>query len=498
MKESEYHNLGEFQDLVTYSDDGFAEIILENEGMLDNYKMGKLNIRLRGPNRIDKPISFCFLPQLDIIFDKPIYLPIDGNEDPKVIINIETFNGFHFKPETPAELISDSPCCVQTNHTNNSIKGCLFYNSTEELSYKLPITIDLPKIQWRIRGLTQCEDYTDYTDDIYTEDWEASEDLLLHIRMPKDIEGQAEISCNDQRYIRRIRDGKVCFDLQRFSDTVRSNPSPSIFKISIFNSKNSIENINLFKVLDNWKIESVKCSEKFEGLTRSLHIIWSEVGGNDQERTVRLWNLINREEPVITETIQLGSCELIIQDPPSGKCRLQVTADDPWNSIPVFPAEPEPNTSDIIINPRFQCECCSFSTFNQHEIVAHIKENHVEDFYRHLTYEEIRREERPDLPEEIYKCPYCDFYCESSDLNRTTKIIHHVENCSKAKRDKYGKVLVGLHKVTDLDEIRQHVNADLPYSCRCKICDYIFVQSDIELFRKHLIEKHKDKLYSVR
>ncbi|MDH7480613.1 MAG: DUF1156 domain-containing protein, partial [Armatimonadota bacterium] len=144
---------------------------------------------------------------------------------------------------------------------------------------------------------------------------------------------------------------------------------------------------------------------------------------------------------------------------------------------------------------RFRCKKCEFSAFTEEDMHDHIQKKHLDEFFIHVPYDELRRRD-PSLPKEIYKCSYCGHYVPSSDAGSLTSAIYkHIEReCQKAERE-MGIVKPRFRVITDSNEIRENVISNLPRLYRCKLCGNNSRNFDEGNRLNHLIKNHKSELY---
>jgi len=148
--------------------------------------------------------------------------------------------------------------------------------------------------------------------------------------------------------------------------------------------------------------------------------------------------------------------------------------------------------------PELACRLCSFTSYHKKQILSHVKEKHLCEFFEPLTFEELRKYDS-SLPHKIYKCSYCGFYVKEDNLvNPTSAICNHIEKyCPKADRSK-GPPRVRFEVISDADEIRRNVLPDLPNYQKCKICGKHITTPDVERLFEHLIKFHESELYIVK
>jgi len=117
------------------------------------------------------------------------------------------------------------------------------------------------------------------------------------------------------------------------------------------------------------------------------------------------------------------------------------------------------------------------------EFHTHILEYHVESCFEQLDYQSIRQRYMPDLPEKIYVCNLCGHYVKSSplEISAITQIKHHFISQHPFKNESFATC-------TDVSEIRQKYEQNLPYIFTCKSCRKEIVvspENKIVLLRQH-------------
>jgi len=150
---------------------------------------------------------------------------------------------------------------------------------------------------------------------------------------------------------------------------------------------------------------------------------------------------------------------------------------------------------------KASCRWCNFSVDTVDELLSHVESEHldavIDDFFSPWNYKQIR-DIVPDLPHEIYRCSYCDFYARSNDTNRnpTSAIYEHIKrDCKKVVRSSSGSASVSFRIVSDVGEIRQNVINNLPRMYTCKKCSREFKNPNKAALIDHLKEKHADSLF---
>ncbi|MBI2907077.1 MAG: hypothetical protein HYX92_05415 [Chloroflexi bacterium] len=169
-----------------------------------------------------------------------------------------------------------------------------------------------------------------------------------------------------------------------------------------------------------------------------------------------------------------------------------------------IPAQPSRQSSLIgRIVVKAACKFCDFLTDWEEKMFSHIQSFHMGEFFRTLTYEELRSRV-PSLPAEIYKCGYCPAYTPSDDLkNLTSTIIKHLEVCPKVPRGS-GPIKRKFGRITDVDEIRRNVlglrGLPLVHGCNVdNVCTFeVAEDGEGDKRMDHLIKNHRTALYQFR
>lgn len=124
---------------------------------------------------------------------------------------------------------------------------------------------------------------------------------------------------------------------------------------------------------------------------------------------------------------------------------------------------------------EFYCQYCGENFPDSEELFYHVAQEHLNECFVLLSYEEIQKKYMPELPKYIYRCSFCGYYAKSNDLdNPTSKIADHVEKCKKRYTKEFSDLrLRGFRIVEDLNEIREHVIRDLPEIYKCRLCPFL-------------------------
>ena len=166
----------------------------------------------------------------------------------------------------------------------------------------------------------------------------------------------------------------------------------------------------------------------------------------------------------------------------AGSWRLKVWVDTPEKSHEMTVAD----LSVLMI-----CKQCN-NSIPDSDISSHLS-GHLDDIIRPLNYEEMRKF-LPHLPKMIYKCSYCNYYAGDNESHITSAMEQHIElSCRKVNRSG-GPAKIAFSKITNLDEIRDNYDRNLPHIYKCKECGQIFCDVPDAERSDHLIQKHGNLL----
>jgi len=365
LAESKHYRLSDLEKILKIdTNESVCEFPLSDEKCLGKSSVGRFTVRLKNDTRrIDKWLRFCIVPLLKIKFNKNIYLPYEEDTS-QVYLTFDGPEKMEFEPRSPAKIDhKDRSRKIETNTSEHSIYGTLRYPSSKGVLIPIPITIQIPRLTWRLEGLLN-DNYSSESnrvEEIWFGDWKnADESLSLIVSMPSFIHGQGQLSLHnlEQKSEAKITEGKARFDLLRFSDTLRTGDQPlQSFQLTVFGSETSIENVELFKVRTRWEVEEIKCIQSFSEGKINLQISWKkEHGKAEAQRVVRLWRIWEPDSDPVTRQVPEGTYGIEISEEqvklPPGSYRLHIDVEDPWSTTPVSPpARNALNTSVIEIAP---------------------------------------------------------------------------------------------------------------------------------------------------
>lgn len=151
-----------------------------------------------------------------------------------------------------------------------------------------------------------------------------------------------------------------------------------------------------------------------------------------------------------------------------------------------------------LVFPLISCKTgnCDFKTHSKNELVEHIKAAHFSNFFKTLSYEEIRSKYDRSLPVAIYQCDYCGTYilADHDTTNPTATIIEHIEKCPEVDRE--SRLVVRFKQVTEIGEIREKVMREIPAVNECIFCGRYFENQDEDSLIDHLMKDHESELFA--
>ena len=367
LVESKHYRLSELKEISNIDrNDGLLIIPLSNEKCIGENPVGRFTVRLRNDVRhIGKRLSFCVVPYLKLGFDKYIYLPCEENIS-QVCLAIDGPEKMEFEPQGPVKIIGckDDSYRLETTSSEHSIHGILRYTTHNGDLLPIPITIELPRLTWRLDGMPNNEYFSESNriEEIWFGDLEdAGESLSLIVSMPTFINGQGQLSLSDvdQESKKEIREGKIRFDLLDFSDTLKADDEPlHTFELTVTDSDPSVDSVALFTVRTRWEVEGIECVQNFYNGMLILKISWKEEKGKPKgRRVIRLWKIespdsVLGEWQVLEDSYGMEIKEEKEKIPPGGyRVHIDIEQDDPWSSSrPIMPPDGSLNTKDIKID----------------------------------------------------------------------------------------------------------------------------------------------------
>lgn len=330
--------------------------------------MGSFTIRLRKAPYTDRRFSFCVVPGLGVSFDRRIYLPHEAGRAPTVRAATSADDLADIALEAPARLeeVKDNTYKVSIDGEEDALRLTLCLAASGGDSQRIPLTVDVPKVRWRLHGLVESKYaiWRDTVDEVWLGDlWATAPELFLVVGVPPFVDGRLELAlCGDSSKTDecQIREGKVGFDLLAFGDALRTGPSVQTLTITLRDSQLSMEQVPLFGVRISWEVVDLECVQSIQGRTIVLEVSWAERGKTDgKEKVIRLWSSSSSvKNPVVEASVPEGEQTVTLtrsaKDLQPGVYLLELALRDPWSAthVSLRPSKNAPNTFLIhIVSP---------------------------------------------------------------------------------------------------------------------------------------------------
>jgi len=323
-------------------EEGWGDIKLDQERLLGEEPAGRFAIRMQKHPYKDWRHAFCVVPDLRVEFDEPIYMPRQTGEAPAVRATVETSQAATYVPQAPGEIYDaeDGIHRFKVDPEADSVSGVLRLPTLENADVGIPLTIDIPKVRWRLQGLEESEYATwrDMVEEVWLGDWATAEDLFLVVSLPPSAGRFVTLSLGDESQLHRrveIQGGKARFDLLAFEDGLRAGPPVQAFTIALPDSSCDIESAPLFTVRTRWEVADLQCIQRTQHQAIVFEVSWTERGRRDgKDAVVRLWSTDQvATDPIAKQDVGEGTSatlEAHVESVPPGAYLLQLALVDPW------------------------------------------------------------------------------------------------------------------------------------------------------------------------
>jgi hypothetical protein len=334
-------------------DEGWGDLRLDQERLLGKEPVGRFAVRVQKHPYKDWRHSFCVVPDLGIEFDEPIYMPRQTGQAPAVRATVKTSQAATYVPQAPGEITDaeDGIHRLKVDSEINSVSGVLRLPGVEDTWVEIPLTVDIPKVRWRLQGLEESEYATwrDTVEEVWLGDWETAEDLFLVVSLPPSAGKFVRLSLDDKSQLYRrveIQDGKARFDLLAFEDGLRAGTPVQTFTIALPDSSCDIESAPLLRVRTRWEVADLECIQKTRDQNIVFEVSWTERGCRDRKDVVaRLWSTGKvSTDPLAKQPVREGMTATLRverRNLPPGVYLLEIALEDPWGTTEV--TRPERN-----------------------------------------------------------------------------------------------------------------------------------------------------------
>ena len=329
---------------------GWIDVLLTDERLLGQRPVGRFTVRVRKQPHTDWRYTFCAVPDLQIEFDRGVYLPHIEGETPKVTAMITVAEDAEFVPQPPANLLNatDNRYRVGIDGSGNTLRGTLCLRSEAKEDRRIPLAIIVPKVRWRLQGLEDAQHsmWCDTIEEVWLGDWQVGSELFLIVALPPFVDGRLNLALrNGLERDKEIQDGKVRFNLLAFGDVLRALPSVQTFTFSLVEPQFELENVPLFQARTHWEAVDAECIQRIQSGNILLDVEWTEKGRTGgKSRIARLWKMPGAgQEPTIEQAVLEGQQSVTLcrraKDVPPGDYLLELALEDPWSTTAVSPPE---------------------------------------------------------------------------------------------------------------------------------------------------------------
>lgn len=331
--------------IESYRSNEMVNITLCDERLLGNNPIGSFRIHLRGRLGQDKRFTICCIPVLDVQFDRNMYYPTPNDSKPAIVSLTTMPNSIIAISElsriSPNNFVHKGIVTISPHERH--IKCKIEVPVSESKKCSIPLTIQIPRIRWSLRGLTQDREFLDLYEskEISIQEWENTQEMQLLISIPNTIYETATINLrgSEQKLLSLLRNGKARFPLHAFSDSLKSTGRTINEFFLTLGKKHPIE-IPILNVRAKWEIDNLNYEEKLVNDKRHISFNWADKG-QPNNRILRLYNLQYPFQKYISKPIQDSISNVEIEEYQQkffpGRYKIEFTIEDPWGHIESIP-----------------------------------------------------------------------------------------------------------------------------------------------------------------
>ena len=276
--------------------DGSVEIPLRIPELLGSNPIGRYAIHLRHRGRIRSQFSFGFVvvPDFWYQFEPSVVFPIASDES-GVRLLVSVPDGARLNVHSPSVSLSseDGEYQVQVDPAESVVTGMLELVSPEDEMHTFPISINVPKIRWRLKeGREDGDtDWSCHVEEAFVSDLNRPNILLLQLELPADI-SCVHFALDDKQYDKAFtKNGKAEVNLLQFMDTLKAGGSVGEITARLLDSSgSSVGEGPILSLRCRWEVSDFVCvKEKSQGIW-NLEFTWQEKG-QAENRILRMWRM---------------------------------------------------------------------------------------------------------------------------------------------------------------------------------------------------------------
>lgn len=335
-------NFEELEDFLKVQPCGsMVSLTLASTHLFEEMPCGRYKIRIINPDGDKFNYDISFVESFELTFKPQIIPPYNKDMQP-VSMELICPDGLAFDLLEPAEVIESGGKIsrFRVESAGNSVRGSIRRIEVEDSTFKLPVSITVPKIRWAVEGLrgSAFEVWSEKVGEFWYGDWQEARSLKLKISVPDYIDARASLKLDGtaQYNDSDIKNGLARFDLLSFLDTLKTETAPGKFELTLYdrNRKEVIIDCLLFVVIVRWAVESFTLEHNREGQSMQYQFRWVD-RGKMSNRVLKLWNKSRPfDPPLVEKEIPDETNELVfkasLKELPPGQYLAQFLAEDPW------------------------------------------------------------------------------------------------------------------------------------------------------------------------
>ncbi len=305
-------------------------VSLHHARLLGDVPCGRYSIHVQGPLGVEQEFRLCVLPHFEVHFDRDFYLA----EPASVIL--------HTSPDVMVSSPQSEPISILQPGTVaiSSSESLVHLQLTPHDGIMLPLTIRVPRMQWRFRGLPdkQSDRWTGRPLEIDLQDWEQhahTADLLVDpgaslkkIWLEHTASQHTLFPAPQKRRLYRFT------QLTQFSDSIR-NSGKAVTRLHLnIAGKQAVE---ILRIQISWEITGLRC-ETNASVPGHYTVVFSwHDKGKVADRSIHLHHRANPDQPEIIKPIADGASSVTITRPFQaflpGDYRVEFTVEDEWGTL---------------------------------------------------------------------------------------------------------------------------------------------------------------------
>lgn len=302
-----FYELTGINDFLTINkDNNICSIDLSNKSLLGKEPVGLFLIRIRNKScKIDTRIECVFLPDLNIHYSEPCYLPKKSNNIGDVKISINSKYPLDFIPKTQMKVDTGDKRIIIHSILQQTIEGQFSYKYAENRVFEANLTIQIPHLAWRFEDKSNDTQLPLQRSAIVLSENEfecLGDNLGISIFLPESFNGPGSLTmvAHTDYILSHIVNGKGAFDLASYSDVIRGFDDEVIqFEFSMDLPQGKLIRCPLFRI-KRWIVRLRDPIQIYKNESENWIIDagWTE-SFQAQDRYFVLWKLGKKENDIV-------------------------------------------------------------------------------------------------------------------------------------------------------------------------------------------------------